>query len=191
MKTQAGCFWNLLSQQREKPSCSSMCVLSCDRVFEIPRTAAQEASQSMGFPRQECWSGLPFPSPGDLPVPGIQSTVSSQEQDCLEPKPAPCVKHYLHLVALHRTAAQNPKTNKYSRGFPSGSESACSAGDPGSIPGLERSPGEGNGNPLQYSSLENLTDRGARTQLSGQAQYMVKLQAQTSWCRCSWIPETY
>ena len=40
-------------------------------------------------------------------------------------------------------------------------ESACSAGDPGSIPGSGRSPGEGNGNPLQYSCLENPMDRGA------------------------------
>ena len=39
--------------------------------------------------------------------------------------------------------------------------SACSVGDLGSIPGLERSPGEGNGNPLQYSCLENSMDRGA------------------------------
>ena len=48
--------------------------------------------------------------------------------------------------------------------FPRGSDgkaSACSAGDPGSIPGLERSPGEGNRNPLQYSRLENPMDRGA------------------------------
>ena len=47
--------------------------------------------------------------------------------------------------------------------FPGGSdvkESACSVGDPGSIPGLGRSPGEGNGNTLQYSSLENPTERG-------------------------------
>ena len=47
-------------------------------------------------------------------------------------------------------------------GFPSGSdgkESACSAGDPGSIPGSGRSPGEGKGNPLQYSCLENSMDR--------------------------------
>ena len=36
-----------------------------------------------------------------------------------------------------------------------GKESACSAGDPGSIPGSGRSPGEGNGNPLQYYCLEN------------------------------------
>ena len=42
-----------------------------------------------------------------------------------------------------------------------GKESACDAGDPGSIPGLGRSPGEGNGNPLQYSFLDNRMDRGA------------------------------
>ena len=49
-------------------------------------------------------------------------------------------------------------------GFPGGSdgkESACSAGDLSSIPGSGRSPGEGNGNPLQYSCLENPMDRGA------------------------------
>ena len=48
--------------------------------------------------------------------------------------------------------------------FPGGSDSkvsACSAGDPGLIPGSGRSPGEGNGNPLQYSCLENPMDRGA------------------------------
>ena len=39
--------------------------------------------------------------------------------------------------------------------------SACNAGDPGSIPGLGRSPGEGNGNPVQYSCLENPMDAGA------------------------------
>ena len=47
--------------------------------------------------------------------------------------------------------------------FPGGSNgkvSACNAGDPGSIPGLERSPGEGNGNPVQYSCLKNSIDRG-------------------------------
>ena len=42
-----------------------------------------------------------------------------------------------------------------------GKESACSAGDPGSIPGSGRSPGEGNGNSLQYSCLENPMDGGA------------------------------
>ena len=52
----------------------------------------------------------------------------------------------------------------YSVGFPGGSEvkaSASNAGDLGSIPGLGRSPGEGNGNPLQCSCLENPRDGGA------------------------------
>ena len=51
-----------------------------------------------------------------------------------------------------------------SAGFPGGSvskESACNAGDPGSIPGSGRSPGEGNDYPLQYSCLDNFMDRGA------------------------------
>ena len=43
-----------------------------------------------------------------------------------------------------------------------GKASAYSVGDPGSVPGLGRSPGEGNGTPLQYSCLENPMDRGAR-----------------------------
>ena len=50
------------------------------------------------------------------------------------------------------------------QGFPPnsvGKESACNAGDQGSIPGSGRSPGKGNSNPLQYSCLENLLDRGA------------------------------
>ena len=53
----------------------------------------------------------------------------------------------------------SPWILKPSLGGSDGNESACSAGDPGSIPGLERSPGEGNGNPLQYSCLENSMDR--------------------------------
>ena len=49
------------------------------------------------------------------------------------------------------------------RYFPGGSEgkvSACNVGDPGSVPELGRSPGEGNGNPLKYSCLENPMDGG-------------------------------
>ena len=73
-------------------------------------------------------------------------------------------------------------------GFPGISEvkaSACNAGDLGSIPGLGRSPGEGNGNPLQYSCLENPMDGGAwwatvhrvaksRTQLSDFTHFTIK-----------------
>ena len=63
----------------------------------------------------------------------------------------------MNLVSLHLLSI-------YSVGFPGGSDgkaSACNAGDPGSIPGSGRSPGEGNGNPLQHSCLENPVDRGA------------------------------
>ena len=52
---------------------------------------------------------------------------------------------------------------RYTHGFPwrvSGKESACNARDPGLIPGSGRSSGGGHGNPLQYSCLENPTDRG-------------------------------
>ena len=46
--------------------------LSCVQLFAIPWTAAYQAPPSMGFSRQEYWSGLPFPSPGALPDPGIE-----------------------------------------------------------------------------------------------------------------------
>ena len=56
-------------------------------------------------------------------------------------------------------------------GFPcglAGKEPACNVGDLGSIPRLGRSPGEGNGNPFQYSCLENSTDRGAGQSMESQ-----------------------
>ena len=57
--------------------CLCVCVLFCCLVvsdsFVTPWTIAHQAPLSMGFPRQECWSGLPFPFPGDLPDPGIES----------------------------------------------------------------------------------------------------------------------
>ena len=45
---------------------------SCVRLFAILWTVAHQALLSVGFSRQEYWSGLPFPSPGDLPDPGIE-----------------------------------------------------------------------------------------------------------------------
>ena len=49
-----------------------VCVLSHVLFFVTPWTVAQQAPLSMEFPRQEYWSGLPFPPPGDLPDPGIK-----------------------------------------------------------------------------------------------------------------------
>ena len=49
-----------------------MCVLSCVQLFATPWTVAFQAPLSMGFSRQTYWSGFPFPSPVDHPVPGIE-----------------------------------------------------------------------------------------------------------------------
>ena len=60
-------------------------VKSLSRVplFATPQTVAYQASLSMGFSRQECWSGLPFPSPGDLPNPGIEPGSPTLQADTL------------------------------------------------------------------------------------------------------------
>ena len=47
-------------------------LLLCQTLFVIPWAVAYQAPLSMGFPRQKHWSGLPLPSPGDLPNPGIE-----------------------------------------------------------------------------------------------------------------------
>ena len=53
---------------------SHVCVLSHIWLSVVPWTVARQAPPSMGFPREEYWGGLPFPSPGDLPDPGIEPT---------------------------------------------------------------------------------------------------------------------
>ena len=96
-----------------------VCVCVCAKSLQLcptfcdPWTAAHQVPLSMGFSRQEYWSGLPFPSPGDLPHPGIKPGSPALEADALTSEPP--------------------------------------GGDASSIPGLGRSPGEGNGNSLQYS----------------------------------------
>ena len=81
--------------------------LSRVRLFATPWTVAYQAPPSMGFSRQEYWSGLPFLSPGDLPDPGIEARSPALEADALssEPPGKPCeyqthiqlpIRHY-HL----------------------------------------------------------------------------------------------
>ena len=57
--------------------------LSCVQLFATPWTVAYQAPLSMGFSRQEYWSGLPFPSPGDLPNPGMEPESPSLQADAL------------------------------------------------------------------------------------------------------------
>ena len=61
--------------------------LSHLKLFATPWTVAYQAPPSMGFSRQECWSGLPFPSPGDLPDPGIKPRSPALQEDVLPSEP--------------------------------------------------------------------------------------------------------
>ena len=61
--------------------------LSRVRFFVIPWTVAYQAPPSMGFTRQEYWSGLQFPSPGDLPDPGIEPGSPAFQADTLTSEP--------------------------------------------------------------------------------------------------------
>ena len=62
-------------------------VIVPDWLFAIPWTVACQALLSMEFSRQEYWSGLPFPSPGDLPYPGIKHRSSALQSNSLPSKP--------------------------------------------------------------------------------------------------------
>ena len=101
------------------------------------------------------------------PGPGTCSAVLSSPilPPCLHPAfcnhLSPFINFYWSIIAL-QCCVSSSYTAKW--GFPHSSvhkESVYSAGDPGSIPGSGRSPGERNGNPLQYPYLENPIDRGA------------------------------
>ena len=112
----------------------------------------------MGFSRQEYWSGEPSPSPGDLPDPGIKPRSPALQAEALTSEPPGKPLHWHSDIYIWRLLKTQNK------GFPGGAEvkvSACNVEDLGSIPGSGRSPGEGNGNPLQYSCLENPMGGGA------------------------------
>ena len=70
-----------------KPLTVSVQSLSCVQLFATPWTVAYQASLSIGFSRQQCWSGLPFPSPGDLPDPGIEPGSPALHADALPSEP--------------------------------------------------------------------------------------------------------
>ena len=57
------------------------------RLFATPQTVAYQASPAVGFSKQEYWSGLPFPSPGDLPDPGMEPRSLASHADFLPAEP--------------------------------------------------------------------------------------------------------
>ena len=65
------------------------------QLFVIPWTVAHQAHPSMGFSRQEYWNGLPFPSPGDLPHPGIERWSPALQVDSLTSEP-PGKPHFIY-----------------------------------------------------------------------------------------------
>ena len=80
-------------------------------------------------------------------------------RDSQESSPTPVQKHQFFCAQL--SLWSNSHICRDSPSDSGGEESICNAGDLGLIPRMGRSPGEGNGNPLQYSCLENPKDRGA------------------------------
>ena len=68
--------------------------MKCVGLFETPWPVAYQSSQSMEFFRQEYWSGLPFPSPGDLPDPGMEPGSPALEADALTSEPPGKPNHY-------------------------------------------------------------------------------------------------
>ena len=80
--TSLGCMAHFYSNLSEVKSLSHV------QLFASPWTVAYQDPPSMGFSRQECWSGLPFPSPGDLPNPGIEPGSPILQADAL-----PCLRH--------------------------------------------------------------------------------------------------
>ena len=87
-----------------------MNALSCFQLFVIPWTVAHQAPLSMGFSRQEYWSGLPCPSPGYLPDPGIEPRSPALQADSLptEPPGKPMNTGVGSLILLQGTLAKLP-----------------------------------------------------------------------------------
>ena len=79
--------WIAISSPVIKYEVSEVKSLSHVQLFATPWTVAYQAPLSMGFSRQECWSGLPFPSPGDLPNPGIEPRSPALQVDSLLAEP--------------------------------------------------------------------------------------------------------
>ena len=77
----------LLIQQYASICKDKVKLLSHVQLFATPWTVAHQAPPSIEFSRQEHWSGLPFPSPGDLPNPGIEPGSPTLQADALQSEP--------------------------------------------------------------------------------------------------------
>ena len=141
---------------------------SCVQLFVTLSTVACQAPLSMGFSRQEYWSGLPFPPSGDLPDSGIEPATlksptlaggffTTSVNCCLIIilKKRLFFISFLAIISFYICVIIILIESIKESGLPwwlSGKESTCNVGDPravGLIPGSGRSPGVRSGNPLQ------------------------------------------
>ena len=87
--------------------CQKVKSLSHAQLFATPWTVAYQAPPSVGFSRQECWSGLPFPSPGNHPVPGIEPWSPTLQADALPSEPpGKTIKHQLIEKVSHKITTE-------------------------------------------------------------------------------------
>ena len=87
--------------------------LSCVWLFATPWTVAWQAALSMGFPRQEYCSELPFPSPGDLPNPGTEAGSPVLQEGSLSSEPARNPRYPVNII---KQVEKNPKTFRQTPG---------------------------------------------------------------------------
>ena len=89
------------------------------QLFVTSWTVACQAPLSMGFPRQEYWSGLPFPSPGDLPDSGIKpmSPALAGRFFTTEPPTKPLLSHFVHFKRLRESHLNLNNNSIYSEIF--------------------------------------------------------------------------
>ena len=107
------------------------------------------------------WSGLPFPSPGDLSDPGIEPRSPALQAEALTSDTREAIKLWVNGYMYTQTHTHTHGGSLVAQLVKNPPANAGDSRDSGSVSGLGRSPGEGNGNQLQYSCLENPMDRGA------------------------------
>ena len=129
-----------------------MCVLSRVQLFAMSWTVTRQAPLSMGFPRQENWSELPFPSSGDLPDPRIEPASPALPIE----SPGKPSKRLSILYRVKLLPGKSHGRRSLVGCRPWGREESEMTHFHFSL----SCTGEGNGNPLQYSCLGNPMDRG-------------------------------
>ena len=158
-------WWVNMKKESLKVLVPQSCLTLCDTM-----DYSHQAPLSMGFSRQEYWSGLPFPSPEDLPNPGVEPGSPALQADSLLSKPWVGCKHVLNVKLINTSRLVLSAMDIWP------TVGRLAAGDVSSIPGSGRSPGEGNGNPLQYSCLEN-----PKRHLAGYSAWCCKQPDMTEW----------